>query len=321
MLRRIAIAVAIALMPATLAQAQQGNWPDRPIKFVVHVAAGGGVDLMARVLADKLSQQMPQRVLVENMGGGGGAIAARAVAKADPDGTTFLFVGPGHAAVPFMHKQPPYDPINDFLPVSLVTQFPLVVVVNPKLPANNLAEFIALLKKEPGQHTFGSSGVGGSSHIPVEMLMHMAGVKMTHVPFRGNGPSSAALLGGQIDLIIDGLAPQLGNIAEKRVRVLGVTTKERTPFLPDAPAVSETLPGYQFPMWVGLFAPAKTPRDIVERMAAEIGKAARDPATRQRYFDIKVDAVGSTPEAFDKFFREQLKFNEDIIKSANIQQD
>jgi tripartite-type tricarboxylate transporter receptor subunit TctC len=149
----------------------------------------------------------------------------------------------------------------------------------------------------------------------------LAGVMMTPVPFRGNGPSSAALLGGQIDLIIDGLAPQLGNIAEKRVRVLGVTTKERTPFLPDAPAVSETLPGYQFPMWVGLFAPAKTPRDIVERMAAEIGKAARDPATRQRYFDIKVDAVGSTPEAFDKFFREQLKFNEDIIKSANIQQD
>jgi tripartite-type tricarboxylate transporter receptor subunit TctC len=255
------------------------------------------------------------------MGGGGGAIAARTVAKADPDGYTFLFAGPGHAAVPYMHKQAPYDPIKDFIPVSLVTQFPLVVVINPNVPAKNLAEFIALLKKEPDKHTFGSSGVGGSSHIPVEMLMHMAGVKMTHVPFRGNGPSSAALLGGQIDLIIDGLAPQLGNIAEQRVRLLAVTTRERTPFLPDAPAVSETLPGYQFPMWVGVFAPARTPKEIVDKLAAEIGKAVQEPATRKRYLDIKVDAVGSTPEQFDTFFREQLKFNEDIIKSANIQQE
>lgn len=222
---------------------------------------------------------------------------------------------------PTCTSSPPYDPINDFIPVSLVTQFPLVVVINPNVPAKDMREFIALLRAEPDKHTFGSSGIGGSSHIPVEMLMHMAGVKMTHVPFRGNGPSSAALLGGQIDLIIDGLAPQLGNIAEKRVRVLGVTTKERTPFLPDAPAVSETLPGYQFPMWVGVFAPAKTPKEIVVKMAAEIAKATRDPTTNKRYTDIKVDAVGSTPEQFDAFFREQLKFNENIIKNANIQQD
>ena len=122
-------------------------------------------------------------------------------------------------------------------------------------------------------------------------------------------------------MIIDGLAPQLGNIADGRVRVLGVTTKERTPFLPDAPAVSEILPGYQFPMWVALFAPAKTPKAIVDRMAAEVAKAMQDPVTRQRYATVKVDAVGSTPEEFDKFFREQLKFNEDVIKAANIQQD
>ena len=153
------------------------------------------------------------------------------------------------------------------------------------------------------------------------MFVRQAGVQMTHVPFRGNGPSSAALLGGQIDMIIDGLAPQLGNIADGRVRVLGVTTAERTPFLPDAPAVSEVLPGYQFPMWVALFAPAKTPKAIVDRMAAEVGKAMQDPTTRQRYATVKVEAVGSTPEAFDTFFREQLKFNEDTIKAANIQQD
>ena len=215
------------------------------------------------------------------MGGGGGTIAARQVAKPTPDGYTFLFAGPGHAAAPFLQKQPAYDPIKDFIPVTLVTRFPLVMVINPNVPAKNLGEFIALAKAEPGKRTFGSSGVGGSSHIPAEALPSAAGVQMTHVPFRGNGPSSAALLGGQIDMIVDGLAPQLGNIAEGRVRVLGVTTAERTPFLPDAPAVSEALPGYQFPMWVALFAPAKTPKAIVERLAAEVGKAMQDPVTQE----------------------------------------
>ena len=137
MLRNVTVAALLALMSVTPAKAQ-GAWPDRPIKFIVHVAAGGGVDLIARILAERLNQQLPQPVLIENMGGGGGTIAARAVAKADPDGYTFLFAGPGHAAVPFMHKQPPYDPVKDFIPVSLVTQFPLVVVINPNLPAKNL---------------------------------------------------------------------------------------------------------------------------------------------------------------------------------------
>jgi len=320
MLRRLAIAAIATLACVTLAHAQ-GNWPDRPIRFIVPVAAGGGVDLNARILADRLNQQLPQRVLIENMGGGGGTIGARHVSKSEPDGTTFLFAAPGHASAPFMHKQPPYDPINDFVPVTLVTRFPLVMVINPNVPAKNLTEFIALAKAEPGKRTFGSSGVGGSSHIPAEFFAKRAGVQMTHVPFRGNAPSSAALLGGQIDMIVDGLAPQLGNIAEGRVRVLGVTTKERTPFLPDAPTVAEVLPGYQFPMWVALFAPAKTPKPIVDRLAAEVGKALQDPLTRKRYADVKVEPVGSTPDELDAFFREQLKFNEDIIKSANIQLD
>ena len=317
-MRKLRETLVIAAVLLSSGAAAQDVWPSRPLKFVVHVAAGGGVDLMARILADGLSQQLPQRVLIENMGGGGGSIAARAVAKAEPDGYTFLFAGPGHAAVPAMHKQPPYDPINDFAPVSLVTQFPLVIVIRPSLPAKSLSEFIALLKANPGKHTFGSSGVGGSSHIPVELFKHLAGVDMTHVPFRGGSQSSAALFGGQIDLIIDGLAPQLGNIADGRVRVLGVTTRERTPFLPDVPAVAEILPGYEFPMWVAVFAPAKTPRAIISKLAGEIGKAMQDPATKKRYADIKVDAVGSTPEQLDEFFREQLRFNKDIIKRANI---
>jgi tripartite-type tricarboxylate transporter receptor subunit TctC len=318
MLRRLALCAIAFIAPA---YAADDPWPSRPIKLVVPVAAGGGIDLMARILADRLSQQLPQRVLVENVGGAGGSIGARLVAKADPDGYTFLFPGPGHAAIPFMHKQPPYDPIADFAPVSLVTQFPLVVVINPRLPAETLAEFIALAKASPGKYTFGSSGVGGSSHIPVELLKFMAGIDLVHVPFRGGSQSSAAMVAGQIDLIIDGLAPQLGNIAEGRVRVLAVTTKTRTAFLPDVPTAAETLPGYEFPMWVAVFAPAKTPAAIVARLSSEIATALRDPTIRKRYADFKVDPVGSSPQELDQFFREQLRFTADIIRRANIVQE
>ena len=320
MLGRIAFATFAMLSWATLAQAQS-IWPDRPIKFVVHTAAGGGFDLMARILADRLGRQLPQPVVVENNGSGAGVVAARMVSHAEPDGYTFLFVGPGFASVPFLHKQKPYDPTNDFVPVSLVTRFPQLLVIKPDLPAKDMRELIALAKSEPGKLTFGSSGVGGAAHLPAELLMHRAGIKMVPVPFRGGGPASAALLGGQIDMLFDGIAPQQGNIATGRVRALGVTTKERSPLLPDMPAIAEVVPGFQFPLWTGLFAPAKTPKAIIDKLAAEIGKAMTDPATKKRYNDVKLEAIGSSPGDFDTFFREQLKFNEDVIKRANIQQE
>jgi tripartite-type tricarboxylate transporter receptor subunit TctC len=309
------LAIVFTLFAGAPAKAE---WPERPIRLIVPVAAGGGVDLMARVLVDRLNQQLPQRVVIENIGGGGGAIGARDVAKADPDGYTFLFGTPGFAAVPATHTPSPYDPIADFTPVSLVTEFPLVAVTRPDIPAQTLQDFIALLKKNPDKFNYGSSGVGGSSHMPVELFDHMAGVKMVHVPFRGNSESSAALLAGQVDFVIDGLSPQLGNIAEKRVRVLGVTTRTRTPFLPDVPAIDEVLPGYEYPMWVAVFAPAKTPLAIVSRMAKEIGTAVHNPATEKRYHDIQATPVGSAPSELDAYFRRQLKFNADIAKEANI---
>ena len=158
-----------------------------------------------------------------------------------------------------------------------------------------MKELIALAKAEPGKLTFGSSGVGGAAHLPAELFMHLAGIKMTHVPFRGGGPAAAALLGGQIDMLFDGIAPQQGNIATGRVRALGVTTKERSPLLPDMPAIAETRARLQFPLWTGLFAPAKTPKPIVERLAAEIAKAMQDPVTKKRYDDVKLEAIGSSP--------------------------
>ena len=313
----IILSCALLVSPGCLVAARAA-WPERPIRFIVPVAAGGGVDLMARILVDRLNQQLPEHVIIDNVGGGGGVIGARDVAKSDPDGYTFLFAAPGFAAAPATHVPQPYDPIAEFSPVSLVTEFPLVAITRPDIPSQTLPEFISLLKNNPDKYNYGSSGIGGSSHMPVELFKFLAKVQMVHVPFRGNSEASAALLAGQIDFIIDGLSPQLGNIAEKRVRVLGVTTRARTPFLPDVPAMNETLPGYEYPMWVAIFAPAQAPAEIVARLSKEVADAVRNPITRKRYEDVQATPVGSTPGQLEKYFRRQLKFNAEIAQRANI---
>ena len=316
--RFITVASLLLLAAASPAHAQSA-WPDRPIRFIVTSAAGGGLDLMARILAEGLSRQLPKPVIVENNGGAGGLVATRMVAKSEPDGYTFLFQGPGHAALPYIHKNPGYDVSKDLASVSLVTKYPLVLITNPALPAKTLAEFIALAKASPGKYTFGSSGIGGASHIPLEALKEQAGIDMIHVPFRGSGQTTAALLAGQIDLTIDGLAPQLGNIRTGRVRALAVSTHERASEMPDIPAMNETLPGFEYPMWVAVFAPGSTPKPIVDKMSAAIAAALKEPTVSKRYSELMVDIVGSTPSELDKFVEEQLRVNKAIIDKAGIQ--
>lgn len=315
MLRHMIIVAAMLFGSAAVAQ---DAWPNRPIRLIVTSAAGGGIDLMARILADGLGQQLPQRVIVENNGTAGGLVATRMVAKGEPDGYTFLFPGPGHASLSYIYKTPGYDVRSDFASVSLVTRYPLVMVTSPKLPARNTAEFIAMVKANPGKYSFGSSGIGGASHIPLEAFKFQAGLDMVHVPFRGSGQTTVALLGGQIDLVIDGLAPQLGNIRENRVVALGLSTKARSPFMPDMPTIAETLPGYEFPMWVAVFAPGKTPKDIVSKMSAAIASVMKNPTVMKRYQDLLVEPVGSTPQELERFLDEQLAFNKSIIEKANI---
>jgi tripartite-type tricarboxylate transporter receptor subunit TctC len=318
--KAVLVVAGVLLATATLMQQSpaQPAWPDRPIRLIVPVAAGGGIDLMARILAEGLSQQLPQRVIVENMGGAGGLLATRMVAKADPDGYTFLFSGPAHASLPYVTPDPGYDVRADFTSVSLVARFPLVLVTNPKSPARNTAEFIAMVKATPGKYSFGSSSIGGASHIPLEAFKFQADLDMIHVPYRGSGQTTAALLTGEIDLVCDGLAPQLAHIREGRVRPLGITTKSRSPYLPDMPTIAETLPGYAFPMWVALFAPAKTPKPIIEKMFSAVAAATASPLIKKRYEDLLVEPVASTPEALAQFLDEQLAFNKDIIEKAKI---
>jgi tripartite-type tricarboxylate transporter receptor subunit TctC len=202
--------------------------------------------------------------------------------------------------------------------VSLVARFPLVLVTDPHLPVKTTADFIKLMKENPGKYSFGSSGIGGASHIPLEAFKFQAGIEMVHVPYRGSGQTTAALLGKQIVLVIDGLAPQLQHIREGRVRPLGISYKERSSRMPELPTIAETLPGYAFPMWVAMFAPAKTPKPIVDKMAAAVAAAVKAPAAAKRFDDLMVDAVGSTQQELDKFLDEQLSFNKSVIEKANI---
>jgi tripartite-type tricarboxylate transporter receptor subunit TctC len=311
---------ALALVVAASGSlAAQEAWPNRPIKLVVPLTAGGGVDMMARLTAQHLSDQLGQQVVVENQGGAGGTIAANAVARARPDGYTLIFQSVSSAAVnALVYKNLPYDPIKDLIPVTLAGSFPLVLVTNPDLPAKDLGELIALLKANPGKYSYGSSGVGTMPHLAGELFKSMAGVDMVHVPYRGNSAIMADLFAGRVAIMFDGPPTQLGNIQGGKVRALAITTAERSPVLPTVPPVADTLPGYAIPFWTAIFAPANTPKDIVERIAAETRKAMQDPDVVRRYGDVGIVGVGSSPQELDRFWREQLDYLGKIVKGANV---
>jgi tripartite-type tricarboxylate transporter receptor subunit TctC len=289
---------ALALIAAVSGSlSAQEAWPNRPVKLVVPLTAGGGVDMMARLTAQHLSDQLGQQVVVENQGGAGGTIAANAVARARPDGYTLIFQSVSSAVVnALVYKNLPYDPIKDLIPVTLAGSFPLVLVTNPD----------------------GSSGVGTMPHLAGELFKSMAGVDMVHVPYRGNSAIMADLFAGRVAIMFDGPPTQLGNIQGGKVRALAITTAERSPVLPTVPPVADTLPGYAIPFWTAIFAPANTPTDIVERIAAETRKAMQSPEVVRRYGDVGIVGIGSSPLELDRFWREQLAYLGKIVKGANV---
>ena len=297
----------------------QESWPNRPIKLVVPLTAGGGVDMMARLTAQHLSEQFGKQVVVENQGGAGGTIAANMVARARPDGYTLIFQSVSSAVVnALVYKNLQYDPIKDLIPVTLAGRFPLVLVANLDLPAKTLGEVIALLKANPGKYSYGSSGVGTMPHLAGELFKSMAGVDIVHVPYRGNSAVMADLLAGRVAIMFDGPPTQLGNIRSGNVRALAITSAERSPVLPDVPPIGDTLPGYAIPFWTAIFAPANTPKEIVHRIAAETKKAMQHPDVVRRNGEVGVVGVGSSPQELDRFWREQLDYLGKIVKDANI---
>lgn len=318
----LAGAAAAAAVASPLARAQDAaaSYPNRPIRLLVPFSAGGGIDLMARITSEKLSQVLGQPVVVENQGGGGGVVASRVVAKSPADGYTLVFHSVSSAVVNAqVYKDLGYDPTGAFAPVSLVAQFPLVMIVNKDVPAQNLKEFIALLKANPTKYSYGSSGVGSAIQFASELFRSMAGVQMQHVPYKGTSAALTDLLGGRIAMLIDGVPPQVENIKSGRVRALGVTTLQRSPALPQVPTLAEAgVPGYNIPFWVGIYAPSATPKPIVDKLSAAVAKAVHDPAAAARFKDTGAEPVGSTPQELDKFWKSQMQLYADIARDAHI---
>lgn len=318
MKRRLFSLTALALCCAAMPVAAQPAYPVKPIRLLVPSSAGGGIDLLARMFAQRLAEQMGQPVVVENVGGAGGTIAAGMLARAEPDGYTLIFQATTAAVNAAALHNLPYDPVNAFAPVSLAARFPLVLVVNPKLPAKDLPALVDLLRKNPGKHTFGSAGVGTGTHLAAEWLKVRAGLDILHIPYKGTGAVMPDLLSGAVDMLFDGLPPQLGNIRSGKVRVLAVTTATRSTMLPDVPAMGEVVTGFDMPFWAGIFAPAKTPHAIVEKLALETRKAATSPQLTERLRDFGAEGVGSTPAEFDAYWKQQVTLYGKVIKDARI---
>lgn len=318
--RRNAIFGTAALLAALNSSASaQTQWPNRTVRLIVPLSAGGGVDMMARVLAEQLSTEFGEPVVVENRPGAGGTIAALTVARSDPDGYTLIFQSVSSAVVNgLVYKKLSYDPVGDFAPVSLWAQFPNIIIMSKTIPAKNLREFITLLKENPGKYSYGSSGVGTAMHIAGELFKKLAGVDLVHVPYRGNSAAMTDLLAGRVAIIFDGIAPQLPFIRDGRVTALGVTTSERSPLLPDVPAVEEIVPGYVIPYWTALFAPAKTPKEIIDKIAQGCSKAAKNPEVIRRMQSLGVEVIGSSPEKLETFWRKEIKYYASIVQASNI---
>ena len=306
MRRSISLALALALMVLGHAHAQNA-WPAKPIRLIVGFAAGGSTDVTARIIAQALSERLGQPVVVENRGGAGGNIGADAVAKADPDGYTLLMATSStFAANPNLYKTLPFDVQKDFAPITVTAFIPNLLVVNPSVPANNVAEFITYLKANPEKLNFASAGNGTSQHLSGELFNSLAGVRMTHVAYRGGAPAVSDLLGGQVQVIFAPLVEVIQQVRAEKLRALGITTAKRSPLLPEVPTILESLPGYEVALWNGLLAPAKTPPDIIERVNRATIEALRSPEVKAKLAEQGSEPVGNTPAEFKAFIDSEL---------------
>ena len=319
-LRSIVLSLAAAAFP--LASAAQG-FPVRPMKIIVPFPPGAATDLLARTVAQRLSTAFGQPVVVENKAGATGTIGSSLVAGSPPDGYTLLMATTStHGIAPNLYKKPPYHPVNDFEPVSLVGWTPNVLVVHPSVPASSVKELVALAKSREGKMTFASSGSGSSIHLAGELFKSMAGVEMLHVPYKGAAPALTDVMGGQVDVMFDTVAQALPQIKAGKLKALAVTTSRRSSALPDVPTVAEAgLPGYEMAGWIGLLAPKGTPAEAVERIHGEVVKIVNTPEVRERMVAAGVELAGTTPEEFRRVLTTELPKYARVMKDAGMQQE
>jgi tripartite-type tricarboxylate transporter receptor subunit TctC len=321
MANRLALAAVLVLAPISAGMTQ--DYPSHPITLVVPYAAGGGNDVMARIVAEKMSKSLGQQIVIENKGGAGGSIATRHVAKAAPDGYTLGLGGTGTLAInPTLYPNVGYDPRKDFVAVGLIATSALVVLVHPSVEATSIGELIALAKREPGKLNYASAGSGSGIHLGSELLAHMAGITLTHIPYKGSSPALADLLGGHVSIYLSSLPAAVGLVKDGKVRALAVTGPKRSPIFPDLPTVAEAaLPGYEAVLHYGIVAPAGTPQPVIDKLAAAMKAALAEPDVRERIAADGAEVMAMTPAEYAADIdREETKWSAIVkLSGAKVQ--
>ncbi len=310
--------LAVLALAASSVFAQQ--YPNRPVKVIIPWPPAQATDLAARIVGEKLSQQLGQPFIMENRPGAGGALGTEAAVKSAPDGYTLLAASSGPISIMPNLQKIPYDPLKDLVPVSLIAASPFVLVTHPSFPASNAKEFLALVRANPGKYTFATSGTGATAHLFAELFNSMAQIKTVHVPYKGSAAAITDLLGGHVSYAIETVASVVGHVKAGRLKAFGVSTARRSAALPDVPSLAEAadLPGYDVAAWIGFMAPAGTPRDILIKLAAEIQKAVQASDLKERYLMLGLDSASNTPDEMAAFMRREQDRYASIIKNAGI---
>jgi tripartite-type tricarboxylate transporter receptor subunit TctC len=319
MTARATVFAVASIAAAVLSPALAQDYPTRPVTLIVPYAAGGGNDVMARIVADKMAAALGQPIVVENRGGAGGSIATRAVAHAPADGYTLGLGGTGTLAIdPSLYPNVGYDPRKDFAPIGLIATSALVVLVHPSVPAKTIPELIALAKREDGKLTYASAGVGSGIHLGAELFASMAGIKLSHIPYKGSAPALTDLLGGHVAIYFSSLPPAIGLVQDGKVRALAVTGPERSKIFPDLPTVAEAaLPGYAAVLHYGIVAPAGTRKPVVDKLAAALRVAIASPDVARKIAADGAEVMGMTPEEYAvDIDREEAKWSEVVRRSG-----
>jgi len=299
---------------------QAQSYPERPVHVIVPFVAGGNTDNQARIVSERLHESLGQPFVVENKVGAGGAIAAEYVAKAPRDGYTLFFAASPQFSLPLVQKVN-FDPYKDFAPISIVGTNPFVLGVHISVPATTLKEFVDYVKTRPGQLNFASAGAGTTTHLTAALFLARAGLKMTHVPYKGGAQAVADLVGGQVQMYFGNASELIQHSQSGKIRLLGVSSAKRTPQLADVPAIAESYPGFSTGTWNGYLAPIGTPQPVIERLAQAIATAVREPATVERLRKIGVEPLGNTPAQFAELLQREAPIWRDAVKAAGIRAD
>jgi tripartite-type tricarboxylate transporter receptor subunit TctC len=317
-IRRLVVAVLAAVFLTAGVRAQESGYPSRPIRLIVPFAAGGGTDTLSRIFAQVLSEELKGTVVVENVGGAGGSIGTAQAAKAPADGYTLVSATPSIVINPHIQKNVPYNVLRDFAPVVQITSSPLVLVVNKDVPVKSVADLIALARAKPGAISYGSAGIGSSTFLATELFKTLAGVDLTHVPYRGTGPALIDLIAGRIQVQLENAPAVLGQIRNGELRAIAVGTSKPSAILPELPTIAAAVPDYEASSWFGLLAPIATPRSVIGQLNAAINKRLDDPAIRKRLEVLGVERVGGTPESFGVYLKAKVEETDRIAKAVGL---